>query len=61
MFHDLSPLTPKVAGLTLHRDSNACHRLLNGQKRPLLAILGGNRIQDRIRMLDTLIDEVSVM
>jgi len=50
------PLSPKAAGLLLERELNAFAALLKSPRRPLLTILGGAKIKDKIPLILKLLD-----
>lgn len=47
-----------VAGPSLHHDLNALSYFTAGVKRPLCAIIGGSRLDEKIKMIDSVIDRV---
>ena len=49
-------LLPAVAGLLLEREVNAINDVMQNPKRPLMAIIGGAKISDKMAVLNRLID-----
>lgn len=47
---------PSVAGLLVSSEVEAIYEVMNNPKRPLMAIIGGAKISDKIEMLDRFID-----
>jgi len=59
---NLEPTTGAIiAGSTMHQELNTLSYFTAGVKRPLCAILGGNRLDERIKLIDSLIDRVGKM
>ncbi|MDR1497958.1 MAG: phosphoglycerate kinase [Puniceicoccales bacterium] len=50
-------LPEKAAGFLMESEINAFESVLNSPKRPLLAILGGAKIKDKIPLIENLIDK----
>lgn len=54
-------LTHKGAGRLLMKEIEAFHTLLESQKKPFVAILGGAKISDKLRVINSLIDKVNAI
>jgi len=52
---------PSAAGLLLHREVEAFGRVLNEPERPLVAILGGAKVSDKLTVVDNLLDRVDAI
>ncbi len=52
---------PAVAGLLLEREVSNLSRLLENPDRPFLAILGGNKVSDKIGVIDKFLEIVDVL
>lgn len=52
-------LSNKGAGRLLMKEIEAFHTLLESPKKPFVAILGGAKISDKLRVINSLIDKVS--
>ena len=52
-------LPQKVAGFLMEKELNAFAAVLDNPKRPLLAILGGAKIADKIPLINNLIDKAN--
>ena len=51
-------LLPSAAGLLLQAELQAFRRVLEDPKRPLVAILGGAKVADKLTVIDNLLDKV---
>ena len=49
-------LLPSAAGLLLQRECEAFEQVLNAPERPLVAILGGAKVSDKLPVIDSLLD-----
>ena len=49
-------LLPSAAGLLLQRECEAFEQVLNAPERPLVAILGGAKVSDKLTVIDSLLD-----
>jgi phosphoglycerate kinase len=49
---------PTYAGLLLERELNSLSKVLSGQERPLVAIIGGAKVADKIGMIENLLHKV---
>lgn len=54
-------LLPSAAGLLLQREIEAFRRVLADPARPLVAILGGAKVSDKLPVIDSLIDRVDAI
>ncbi|MFT5051372.1 MAG: phosphoglycerate kinase [Chlamydiales bacterium] len=54
-------LLPSVAGRLLEREIQAFARVLEDPKRPLVAILGGAKVSDKLTVVDNLLDRVDAL
>ncbi len=52
---------PSVCGFLIEKEINAINRIINNPKRPLVAILGGAKVSDKINVIDFLLDIVDVI
>lgn len=52
---------PSAAGLLMKRELDALARVLEEPARPLVAILGGAKVSDKLRLLDRLLGKVDEM
>ncbi len=51
-------LLPSAAGLLLEKEIQAFQRVLSNPERPLVAILGGAKVSDKLKVIDNLLDRV---
>jgi phosphoglycerate kinase len=54
-------LKPAVAGLLMERELDALGRVLDSPARPLLAILGGAKVSDKITLVENLLARVQAL
>ncbi len=54
-------LLPSVAGRLLEAEIEAFQRVLEKPERPLVAILGGAKISDKLEVIDSLLDKVDCL
>jgi phosphoglycerate kinase len=54
-------LLPSAAGRLLEAEIRAFQRVLENPKRPLIAILGGAKISDKLAVIDNLLDKVDCL
>ncbi|OGQ35588.1 MAG: phosphoglycerate kinase, partial [Deltaproteobacteria bacterium RIFCSPHIGHO2_12_FULL_43_9] len=54
-------LTHKGAGRLLMKEIEAFHSLLEAPKKPFIAILGGAKISDKLRVISSLLDKVDAL
>ncbi|MCL2150777.1 MAG: phosphoglycerate kinase [Coriobacteriia bacterium] len=52
---------PSYAGFLLYRELEAINRMLRAPERPFMAILGGSKVSDKIKVIDSLLDVVDVL
>ncbi len=57
----LARMLPSAAGLLLQRELVAFRRVLEGPARPLVAILGGAKVSDKLGVIDHLLDKVDAI
>lgn len=51
----------KVAGFLVGKELTAFNKVLNAPKRPVLAILGGAKVSDKIQLIKNMLDKVDIM
>ncbi|MBI4744799.1 MAG: phosphoglycerate kinase [Actinobacteria bacterium] len=49
---------PAVAGLLLEKEIDNLNGLLENPKKPFIAVLGGNKVSDKVKVIDRLLDVV---
>ena len=54
-------LLPSAAGLLLQRELDAFRRVLDGAERPFVAILGGAKVSDKLRVVGNLSDRCDAL
>ena len=54
-------LSPAVAGLLMRRELEALGRILERAERPLVAILGGAKVSDKLALVQSLLDRVDTL
>jgi phosphoglycerate kinase len=54
-------LSPSAAGLLMRRELEALGRILDRPERPLVAILGGAKVSDKLALVERLIDQVDAL
>lgn len=54
-------LLPSAAGLLLEKELAAFGRVLDDPQRPVVAILGGAKVSDKLKVVDNLIDRVDAL
>ncbi|WP_199188262.1 phosphoglycerate kinase [Deinococcus arcticus] len=54
-------LLPHAAGQLLHTEVDALGRVLSGGERPYVVIIGGAKVSDKIRVIETLLPKVDRM
>jgi phosphoglycerate kinase len=52
---------PSAAGMLLHKEVEAFGRVLNDPARPLVAILGGAKVSDKLTVVNNLLDRVDAI
>lgn len=52
----ITQFAPSVAGLLLEREWNAITSAMKHPKRPMIAVLGGAKISDKIKVIDEFVD-----
>lgn len=57
----IARLLPSAAGLLLEKEMTAFDRVLNEPQRPLVAILGGAKVSDKLSVIDNLIERVDTL
>lgn len=57
----ITSFLPSVAGLLLEREVDTITEVMSQPKRPLMAIIGGAKIADKIEILDRLIDHADFL
>jgi 3-phosphoglycerate kinase len=53
---EITKVLPSVAGLLLAEEVSTIHKLLSGPARPLVSVVGGAKVSDKIEVLDKLIE-----
>merc|ERR1719316_329829 len=51
----------RVAGFLVEKELNAFKQVLDSPAKPLLAILGGAKVSDKIQLIQNLLDKVDMM
>jgi phosphoglycerate kinase len=54
-------LSPAAAGLLMRRELEALSRTLDSPGRPLVAILGGAKVSDKVALVENLLDHVNAL
>ena len=54
-------LSPAAAGLLMQRELEALARALDSPRRPLVAILGGAKVSDKVALVEHLLDRVNAL
>lgn len=54
-------LSPAAAGLLMRRELDALGRILDRPERPLVAILGGAKVSDKLALVERLLDRVDAL
>jgi len=54
-------LLPSAGGLLLQREVEAFERVLHAPERPLVAILGGAKVSDKLKVVDNLLERVDCL
>jgi len=54
-------LKPAAAGLLMRRELDALGRILQAPERPLAAVLGGAKVSDKIKLVDSLLSKVDAL
>jgi phosphoglycerate kinase len=57
----IARLLPSAAGLLMEKELSAFRRVLASPERPLVAILGGAKVSDKLKVVDNLIDRVDAL
>jgi phosphoglycerate kinase len=57
----IARLLPSAAGLLMDKELAAFRRVLEQPERPLVAILGGAKVSDKLKVVDNLIDRVDAL
>lgn len=57
----IAELLPSAAGLNMEREINMMSRILENPERPLVAILGGTKVADKIELINHFLDVVDVL
>jgi phosphoglycerate kinase len=59
--HGVARLLPSAAGLLLQREVETLERILEEPKRPLVAVVGGAKVTDKIGVLDAFLDRAETI
>jgi phosphoglycerate kinase len=59
--HAIAKLLPSAAGLLLQREVETLERILEQPKRPLVAIVGGAKVTDKIGVLDAFLERAETI
>ena len=54
----LPRIMPSFAGLLLEKEVNALNRLADSPQRPYIAVLGGGKVSDKIKLIESLLKKV---
>ncbi|HEX9793983.1 MAG TPA: phosphoglycerate kinase [Planctomycetota bacterium] len=54
-------LKPAVAGLLLEREIEAFHRIMDVPRRPVVAVIGGAKVSDKLPVLQSLLQRAQVL
>ena len=54
-------LQPAVAGFLMEAELNALHRILHSYESPFVAILGGEKVSDKIGVIDNLLAKIDTL
>lgn len=57
----VAALLPSYAGYLMQREVSTLTGMLENPKRPFVAILGGSKVSDKIKVIDTLIDKCETL
>lgn len=57
----VAALLPAYAGYLMQREVSTLTGMLENPKRPFVAILGGSKVSDKIKVIDTLIDKCETL
>ena len=57
----VAALLPAYAGFLLLREVETLNGMLESPKRPFVAVLGGSKVSDKIKVIDALIDKCDVL
>ena len=58
---DIARLLPSAAGLLVQRESEVFTRILNDPARPLVVLLGGSKVSDKLGVIGNLIERVDAL
>ncbi len=59
--HGVAKLLPSAAGLLLQREVETLERILEDPRRPLVAVVGGAKVTDKIGVLDAFLDRAETI
>jgi phosphoglycerate kinase len=59
--HGVARLLPSAAGLLLQREVETLERILEHPRRPLVAVVGGAKVTDKIGVLDAFLDRAETV
>ena len=59
--HAITQELPSFAGFTLESEILTLTSMLDAPRRPFLAVLGGSKVSDKIKVIDALIDRVDTL
>ena len=59
--YGISKKLPSAVGFLVYKELNAFNKVLNSPKKPVVAILGGAKIDDKINLTDNLLNKVNVL
>ena len=59
--HGVARLLPSAAGLLLQREVETLERILEKPKRPLVAVVGGAKVTDKIGVIDAFLDRAETI
>lgn len=59
--YGMSKLLPNAMGFLVEKEVNAIEKVLNGDKYPFVAVLGGAKVSDKIKLIASLLNNVDTL